>query len=86
MLQQRGAVAMPVLTEPFAQVLGRLKLVTPETTLQRGDDGLFRSAGGDLPANPAARLQDGALEGSNVSPFPLSPVFTPPAGEPGSKK
>lgn len=24
MLQQRGAVAMPVLTEPFAQVLGRL--------------------------------------------------------------
>jgi hypothetical protein len=27
-----------------------------------------------------------ALEGSNVSPFPMSPVFTPPAGEPGSKK
>lgn len=50
--------------------VGRLKMVTPETTnqLTRGDDGLFRSAGGDLPANPAARLQDGALEGSNVSP------------------
>ena len=50
--------------------VGRLKLVTPETTnqLTRGEDGLFRSAGGDLPANPAARLQDGALEGSNVSP------------------
>ncbi len=50
--------------------VGRLKLVTPETTnqLTRGDDGLFRAADGDLPANPAARLQDGALEGSNVSP------------------
>ena len=50
--------------------VGRLKMVTPEATnqLTRGDDGLFRSAGGDLPANPAARLQDGALEGSNVSP------------------
>lgn len=49
--------------------VGRLKLVTPETPnqLTRGDDGLFRAADGDLPANPAARLQDGALEGSNVS-------------------
>jgi flagellar basal-body rod protein FlgF len=49
--------------------IGRLKLVTPETPnqLTRGDDGLFRAADGDLPANPAARLQDGALEGSNVS-------------------
>ena len=35
---------------------------------KRGDDGLFRAPDGDLPANPAARLQDGALEGSNVSP------------------
>jgi flagellar basal-body rod protein FlgF len=48
--------------------VGRLKLVTPEAPLQRGDDGLFRATDGDLPANPAARLQDGALEGSNVSP------------------
>ncbi|MDR7335028.1 flagellar basal-body rod protein FlgF [Roseateles asaccharophilus] len=49
--------------------IGRLKLVTPEaaTQLTRGDDGLFRAADGDLPADPAARLQDGALEGSNVS-------------------
>lgn len=47
--------------------VGRLKLVTPETPLQRGDDGLFRAADGDLPADPNARLQDGALEGSNVS-------------------
>lgn len=48
--------------------VGRLKLVTPAEPLQRGDDGLFRAAAGDaLPADPAARLQDGALEGSNVS-------------------
>ncbi|KQV89581.1 flagellar basal-body rod protein FlgF [Pelomonas sp. Root1237] len=50
--------------------VGRLKLVTPEAAnqLSRGDDGLFRALEGDLPANQAARLQDGALEGSNVSP------------------
>ncbi len=51
-----------------AQVLGRLKLVTPEGALARGDDGLFRSPGGDLETDPAARVQQGALEGSNVSP------------------
>ena len=52
------------------QTLGRLKLVTPESPsdLTRGADGLFRAAEGDLPADPAARLQSGALEGSNVSP------------------
>ena len=50
--------------------VGRLKLVTPdaENSLVRGQDGLFRSLGGDLPADANARLQDGALEGSNVSP------------------
>lgn len=48
--------------------LGRLKLVTPEEALIRGEDGLFRAEGGDLPADANARLQDGALEGSNVSP------------------
>ncbi|HOM12315.1 MAG TPA: flagellar basal-body rod protein FlgF [Rubrivivax sp.] len=52
-----------------AQTLGRLKLVTPEPgALARGDDGLFRSGGGELDADPAARVQQGALEGSNVSP------------------
>jgi flagellar basal-body rod protein FlgF len=50
-----------------SQVLGRLKLVTPEAPLSRGADGLFRSAGGELDADPAARVQQGALEGSNVS-------------------
>lgn len=48
--------------------VGRLKLVTPEAPLERGNDGLFRAADGDLPADQTARLQDGALEGSNVSP------------------
>ena len=47
--------------------VGKLKLVTPTEPLKRGDDGLFRSAQGDLPADATARVQDGALEGSNVS-------------------
>jgi len=51
-----------------AQAVGRLKLVTPEAPLERGADGLFRAADGDLAADPAARLQGGALEGRNVSP------------------
>lgn len=49
------------------QQLGKLKLVTPEAPLTRGDDGLFRASGGDLDADPQARVQQGALEGSNVS-------------------
>jgi flagellar basal-body rod protein FlgF len=47
--------------------VGKLKMVTPEAPLQRGEDGLFRAEDGDLPADPNARLQGGALEGSNVS-------------------
>ncbi|MBX3633862.1 MAG: flagellar basal-body rod protein FlgF [Rubrivivax sp.] len=50
------------------QQVGRLKLVTPEAPLARGTDGLFRAADGELPADANARLQAGALEGSNVSP------------------
>ena len=50
------------------QQAGRLKLVSPEAPLLRGTDGLFRAAEGDLTADPAARVQGGALEGSNVSP------------------
>ena len=50
------------------QGVGRLKLVTPEAPLKRGDDGLFRGTDGELPADANARLQAGALEGSNVSP------------------
>ncbi len=48
--------------------VGRLKLVTPEAPLARGVDGLFRAPDGDLSADTSARVQDGALEGSNVSP------------------
>ena len=50
------------------QPVGKLKLVTPDSQLQRGEDGLFRGAAGDLPADPSASVQPGALEGSNVSP------------------
>jgi flagellar basal-body rod protein FlgF len=49
--------------------VGRLKLVTPEAALQRGDDGLFRAADGDLPVDPNARVAEGTLEGSNVNPI-----------------
>ncbi len=50
------------------QNIGKLKLVTPEANLVRGEDGLFRAAdGADLPADATARLQNGAIEGSNVS-------------------
>jgi flagellar basal-body rod protein FlgF len=52
----------------ISQAVGRLKLVTPEAPLVRGEDGLFRGADGDLGADATARLQEGALEGSNVSP------------------
>ncbi|MBE0549534.1 MAG: flagellar basal-body rod protein FlgF [Rubrivivax sp.] len=51
------------------QQAGRLKLVEPEAPLARGEDGLFRAGDGELPASPTARLQSGALEGSNVSPI-----------------
>ena len=54
------------------QALGRLKLVSPddENRLQRGADGLFRGPLGDpLPADAQARVQSGALEGSNVNPI-----------------
>ena len=47
--------------------IGKLKLVTPEAPLTRGTDGLFRGADGDLSADTTARVQDGALESSNVS-------------------
>jgi len=55
-------------TDGKTTAVGRLKIVTPEAPLTRGVDGLFRAADGDLPADTNARVQDGALEGSNVSP------------------
>ena len=50
------------------QQVGRLKLVSGDKPLQRGADGLFRTSDGELTADANARLQAGALEGSNVSP------------------
>jgi len=50
------------------QQIGRIKMVTPDAPMTRGTDGLFRADGGDLAADPTAKLQSGALEGSNVSP------------------
>lgn len=53
-----------------SNVLGRIKLVNPPTAeLVRGSDGLFRQQSGQpAEADPAVRLVDGALEGSNVNP------------------
>ena len=51
--------------------VGRLKLVNPPTSeLVRGDDGLFRMAGGLPPADadPDVSVASGFLEGSNVNP------------------
>ncbi|QEA12590.1 flagellar basal body rod protein FlgF [Comamonas flocculans] len=53
-----------------AQAIARLKLAseTADTPLQRGDDGLFRTAGGEpLAQDPNAQLRAGMLEGSNVN-------------------
>lgn len=66
-----GTVTARVGNQP-PQALGKLKLVTPDADnrLQRGGDGLFRGPQGDpLPADATARLQSGALEGSNVNPI-----------------
>jgi len=52
--------------------IGRLKLITAKTDdpLRRSEDGLFRATSGNpLPADPNARVQNGALEGSNVNPI-----------------
>jgi len=62
-----GTITTRVGNDPPLQA-GRLKLVTPPGPLARGEDGLFRAADGELPADPTALVQSGALEGSNVSP------------------
>ena len=79
-----GPIAIPANSEPSIAAdgtvsarlpngkstdVGKLKLVTAQDKLIRGEDGLFRGADGDLPADPNARVQDGALEGSNVNPI-----------------
>jgi flagellar basal-body rod protein FlgF len=62
-----GTISAKVGTQKPQQI-GKLKMVTPDVPMTRGTDGLFRADSGDLTADPAARLQSGALEGSNVSP------------------
>ncbi len=51
-------------------VLDRIKLVNPETTtLEKGNDGLFRVKGGEqASADAAVKLVPGAVESSNVNP------------------
>ena len=66
-----GTVGARVGDAPPTSV-GKLKLVTPngDNRLQRSADGLFRPVQGDtLDADANARLQSGALEGSNVNPI-----------------
>jgi flagellar basal-body rod protein FlgF len=66
-----GTVGARVGDAPPVRV-GKLKLVTPneENRLQRSPDGLFRPVQGEvLDADANARVQSGALEGSNVNPI-----------------
>lgn len=50
-------------------VIDRIKLVAPQFgQMEKGDDGLFRQRDGELAeADPAQRLESGALESSNVN-------------------
>lgn len=50
-------------------VVGRIRLVNPSNEqLERGDDGLFRTRPGQLPAGDAmVRLSPGSIEASNVN-------------------
>ena len=62
-----GTISAKVGNQP-ASTVGRLKVAAAEGPLQRGQDGLFRTASGDpLASNPTARIQVGVLEGSNVN-------------------
>jgi len=64
-----GTISAKVGNQP-ANTIGRLKMATPnaEDPLRRGADGLYRALSGDpLPNDDAAKLDVGALEGSNVN-------------------
>jgi flagellar basal-body rod protein FlgF len=56
----------PGQTQP--STVARVKLVTPDEPLKRGNDGLFRTdSGNDLAEDTNARMSVGVLEGSNVN-------------------
>lgn len=63
-----GTVSARVGNQPPSQI-GKLKLVNPAPDeLTKGPDGLLRArTGGPLPDDPAVRLADGVVEGSNVN-------------------
>ncbi|RYF72552.1 MAG: flagellar basal-body rod protein FlgF [Comamonadaceae bacterium] len=64
-----GTVTAKMAGQPGA-TLGRIKLATPdaENALRRSEDGLFRTATLEpLPNDATARVESGALEGSNVN-------------------
>jgi flagellar basal-body rod protein FlgF len=66
---QDGTISAKVGDQP-ANIIARLKLVTPtaEDPLKRNVDGLFTTlSGDDLDNDATARIQTGALEGSNVN-------------------
>ena len=68
-LSPDGTVSARVGNEPPVAA-GRIKLATvnADNPVRRGDDGLFRATNGNaIPADPNARMQPGALEGSNVN-------------------
>ncbi|NDD11712.1 MAG: flagellar basal body rod protein FlgF [Betaproteobacteria bacterium] len=56
-------------TTPQPQILGKLRLVKPDSrTLSRAGDGLFEVAGGqELSSDPSISAKQGFVEGSNVS-------------------
>ena len=66
-----GTISAKVAGQANAINVGKLKLVNPDTaTLTKGGDGLFRTDGGEpADADPAVRVADGTLEGSNVNPI-----------------
>jgi flagellar basal-body rod protein FlgF len=72
LIAKDGTVSTVPIGQDLASVsiAGRIKRVNPpERELVRGDDGLFRLAGGKpAAADPNVELISGALEGSNVNP------------------
>jgi flagellar basal-body rod protein FlgF len=70
-ISSQGQITLKVDGQPPTPV-ARMKLVTPAEgqALQRGTDGLFRGADGQiLPNDPLATVESGVYENSNVNPI-----------------